>query len=111
MRKRELVGHLDVDAGIMMLGDPCYTLPDDATSREEAKDWSAFCSKLGNDYPTKTAPFEHAGAAFVVSTGFGDGTYPVFVEYYEDEYEPGKIDKRIKSVTVEFVSDEVDDDS
>lgn len=144
MTDRELVGYVDVDAGLIMIGDPCYTLPEEGTSREElGKDWSEFCDRLGeeeseilkekgiNEYPSSFDPEtgkvlpeqqrlenmravsrekplvyhpwkKHVNAAVVTSTGFGDGTYPVYVEYYED----GLFGKRVKSITVEFIGDD-----
>jgi hypothetical protein len=79
--KEERVGSVYVDAGIVMLGDPCYTLPDDASSRNEiAKSWPAFCDALYGQGEQRDVwtPFGE-GTAIVVNSGYGDGEYPVYV--------------------------------
>jgi hypothetical protein len=68
------VGEIGVDAGLVMVGDPCYVLGDDASQR--VKSWSEFCDSLGNDYPT----VKDMNFGFVVSSGYGDGLYPVYVK-------------------------------
>lgn len=77
----ERIGEIWVDAGIVMVGDPCYTLPDDGTYRDRtAKNWSAFCNELAaGDIKQGIAPFG-TGIALVVESGYGDGAYPVSVE-------------------------------
>jgi len=99
-----LVGHIGIDAGLCWIGDPCYVLPDDATSNP-GPNWGKFCDQLGNDPgPTmKSFPFPlgHEGLGVCVSTGYGDGLYPVTVEIAEDE----EMGTRIKSVTVTFIED------
>jgi uncharacterized protein (UPF0297 family) len=95
--KEERVGSVYVDAGIVMLGDPCYTLPDSASSRNDvAKNWGDFCNAL---YDTKTIapdvwePFGE-GTAIVVSSGYGDGEYPVYVTRNQEG--------RVMSLRVDF---------
>ena len=96
----EKIGSLFVDAGIVMVGDPCYTLPDDASHREEvAKDWSKFCDAIGNE--NVSAPFGK-GTALVVSSGYGDGEYPVYVQ--RDHF------GRISRLVVEFINEDEDDE-
>ena len=160
-------GYVDVDAGLMMVGDPCYTLPDldyDSARDELGRDWGKFCDRLWEEEdevlkekgidphvslfkknedgtvvvddigrPILLSPEEEMeqrkriemqkprvyhpwkkqpGAAVVTQTGFGDGTYPVIVEYVE--YDHGKYGKeiRVKSVKVEFIgSDDEEVDS
>lgn len=98
---RVQVGSLYVDAGIIMLGDPCYTLPDDGS--DHIGDWSTFCDALHKSEKEGVyKPFMSEHTAIVVDSGLGDGEYPVYVEY-EDM---GSWGKRIKSVTVEFLMDE-----
>jgi len=70
------------------------------------KDWGEFCDKIDHDdYPTKQSfnyPMGHEGLGVMVSTGLGDGTYPVYAEVEEVE----GWGKRIKKVWVEFISDD-----
>ena len=76
--KLEQIGTVHVDAGVIMIGDPCYSLPDDASHRSTvAKDWARFCEALeGASY---SEPLGH-GAAIVLQTLHGDGEYPVMAE-------------------------------
>ena len=72
------IGTVDVDSGMVMIGDPCYSLPDDASSRPAvARDWMSFCDAMGS------APHAEplgAGVAIVVRPLCGDGRYPVIAE-------------------------------
>lgn len=147
------VGYVDVDAGMIWVGDPCYIIRDSDEERPKdfGEDWSDFCgkvfersgyydvmtaidkrvlelreefreankfdmkeyyswrgfeeqyikehldtSKLKDDY-TQVAKFNHdlghSGMGLAISSGYGDGTYPVYVEYEDD---------RVKKVTIEF---------
>lgn len=108
---KELVGHVDVDAGIVMVGDPCYTIGQDASSAIPT--WSDMCDKLfnpGNEVVTESGvrhvvkPFRdgHEGAGIVVPAGLGDGTYPVYIETVD----MGTWGKRVKSLTVVFIDDD-----
>jgi hypothetical protein len=85
----ELVGHFSVDAGLVWIGDPCYILHTDegGLPKTLGKDWSEFCDKLGNDYPTKRVfgfTEDGDGLGICLSTGYGDGTYPVYARIKED---------------------------
>lgn len=77
--KWELVGHVGVDAGLVMVGDPCYTLGDDASHR--VKSWDEFCDTLPFNGP---ATIHDTGFGIVVSSGYGDGSYPVYVKKNRD---------------------------
>jgi len=94
--EEKIVGHIGVDAGLCWIGDPCYVLGDDASNR--FKDWGKFVEKIGNkDYHS----FDYGGAAnseglgVCVSTGYGDGFYPVKATFNEEG--------RVASVTVTFI--------
>lgn len=105
-----LAGHIGVDAGLCWVGDPCYIL-----HKEEGEDlsptlgesWHDFCDILRKkeEAPGGTsthASFNydlgHEGLGVVVSTGYGDGSYPVFIETNKEG--------RVKSVTVEFIGED-----
>jgi hypothetical protein len=101
----EQIGTIFVDAGIVMVGDPCYSLPDDASHRDAvARDWSRFCDATQAD-PNNADGFSTPlgeGTSIVVSSGYGDGQYPVFVER--------TYDGRVARLVIEFVADEQDED-
>jgi len=100
---RKLIGTVGIDAGMLYLGDPCYVI-DKPLGR---KTWDDFMRDL---YATSAdggeAQWWHVNATIsetsprtfpagmVVTTGYGDGEYPVEVT----------LDKngRITSVTVRF---------
>ena len=101
----EKIGNIYSDAGMCWLGDPCYLRGDEG--RRYAKpffeDWSAFCKLVDNSKNHQTFGFDPAkdhegeGMGVVVSTGYGDGSYPVYVT---------RKDGRIASVTVQFIREE-----
>jgi len=112
--KRKKVGMIGVDAGLCWVGDPCYIHPDldekkPSLPKEFGQTWSEFCDILWKksppDKPT-VAQFNydlgHKGLGVCVSTGYGDGTYPVYIEMIKDE----QWGERIKSLTVVFIEDE-----
>lgn len=76
------IGDVDVDAGLIMVGDPCYTQGEDASSRVET--WEHFLRLMyagEGSNPNVYKPFGHKGAAVVVNTLHGDGTYPVYAKF------------------------------
>ncbi len=95
MRKR--VGTVYVDAGIIWVGDPCYIMGDDASNRVTS--WSDFCEKI-TDHKQVSEPLG-TGVGLVVSSGFGDGAYPVYAELSDE----GDWGVRVKSVTIEFMEE------
>lgn len=73
----EEIGSVYVDAGIVMIGDPCYTLSDNASHRNDiAKSWDKFCKAIKDDLSEPFGP----GTAIVIPSGYGDGEYPVYVK-------------------------------
>lgn len=100
--EKKLVGHIGVDAGLCWLGDPCYVLPED---RDEnvGRDWMAFVKEIGNDdWKEFRYNAGHKGVGCVVSTGYGDGMYPVFVTLNDEG--------RVAKVEVVFVEEDDDEE-
>jgi len=104
-----LAGHIGVDAGLCMVGDPSYINGNNPTNALATGDWLEFCNWLGKDYPTiKAVPyaFGHEGAAVVVSSGIGDGYYPVWARVEEIPH----WGKRVMELRVVFIYDEEEDE-
>ena len=72
----ERVGSIHVDAGLCWVGDPCYVLGDNASSK--VTDWGEFCGKLHGGGETHSNPLGE-GTGIAISTGYGDGEYPVYI--------------------------------
>lgn len=116
LSKATVIGHIGVDSGQMMLVDPCYIESWDSDDEEFAVDASdretpkhSNFSYAGACNTTLTKPnagiLSH-GMAAVCSTGFGDGSYPVYVEYSNE----GEWGTRIKSMTIVFIGEDEDED-
>ena len=101
-------GVIGVDAGLCWIGDPCYILHKDDKDKKPksiGENWMDFCNNLGEDYPTvKQFHYDrgHEGLGMCVSTGYGDGVYPVFVTKNSEG--------RVVRVTIEFISYENEDE-
>lgn len=89
----EHVGNVFVDAGLIWVGDPCYVMGDDASSR--VTDWMDFCGKLPER--NVNAPLGD-GTGLAISSGFGDGSYPVYVEFSDE----GSWGERVSKIIVDF---------
>ena len=103
----KLVGNIGIDAGLCWIGDPCYVLPDGASERENVSNWDEFCGNLGEDNPTMMSfdfSLGHEGLGVCVSTGYGDGVYPVYATISDDP----EWGKRIKKITIVFIEDDDD---
>ena len=102
MKEEKIVGHIGVDAGLCWIGDPCYVLGDDASNR--VRNFGEFIEQIGNkdyhsfSYARKANSSEGLGVC--ISTGYGDGFYPVKATFNEDG--------RVASVTVTFIEDDYD---
>jgi len=73
------IGNIDIEAGKCWIGDPCYVLPDDASEREQVNTWDKFCETMrpNKKYASFNYRMGHEGLGVCVSTGYGDGSYPV----------------------------------
>lgn len=100
----EKIGIIGVDAGLCWIGDPCYILHrGDEAPADIGKDWDDFCKLLdlkekvqGKRQAQFNFDMGHPGLGVVVSTGWGDGTYDVYVRRAEG---------RVKAVMVVFDDD------
>ena len=99
---RKQIGTVFVDAGLIWVGDPCYVMGDDSTNR--VTDWQAFCRELetSGQYDNSYSAPLGLGVGLAIESGFGDGEYPVFVEFSDE----GDWGSRVKSVTIEFIGDD-----
>jgi len=93
---------MSVDAGLCWVGDPCYVLGDDASSR--VHDWMDFCEKI-SDMKNHAAPLGE-GVGFAIHTGYGDGSYPVYIETSDE----GSWGERVSRITIEFLGEEEEDE-
>ena len=79
--KRIRLGYVGVDAGMLMVGDPCYFVGKEATINERCKDWSTACSEVFcKDDPKRDTPLDVYGLGIAIATTHGDGCYSVFLE-------------------------------
>jgi hypothetical protein len=85
VEKWEQVGVVGVDAGCILLGDPSYWMSGKDYDKLICNGWS---ESLQINYD-----LGHAGKGVVVSSGFGDGCYPVYVK---------KQHGRVKEVRIKF---------
>lgn len=95
----ERAGEIGIDAGLCWIGDPCYILPEESPEAAPLRDWSKFCEMM-KDLDVRQFRYlrGHDGLGVCVSTGCGDGIYPV-----EVRRDP---DGRIAEVRVRFIDDE-----
>src|SRR4051812_49896316 len=86
------IGTVYVDAGMVMIRDPCYSLPETARHRGVAASWDRFCDAVGN--ASSHAEPLGRGLGLVVKVPYGDGQYPVMAEMSDHGL--------IRSVTIDF---------
>ena len=83
MRKK--IGECGVDAGMLMVGDPCYFVGTKATINERCPDWDKACREVfcKGDISRDT-PMDVYGLGVAIATTHGDGCYPVYLETTAD---------------------------
>ena len=95
------IGHIDVDAGLCWVGDPCYILHNqEGNPKSIGNDWGDFCGNI-NDYSNVLSfshDLGHEGLGICVSTGYGDGSYPVLAKFTKDG--------RVREIRIIFIEDE-----
>lgn len=90
------IGHVGVDAGMIMIGDPCYTVGLALSPTEKeidfcrkiyGKDWFEFVDRFCGDKGDLKAMNDY-GFAFCTSTVNGDGFYNVYGLYDDETTQP-----------------------
>lgn len=113
---RRLVGHVGVDAGMVLVVDPCYLsewahghydIPRHEAGLPARNSYERVARAM-LDAPDRAAGVDFAGRgnphlAVVSETGHGDGTYPVYAEY-DDSF-----GRRVARLVVEFIADPCDE--
>jgi hypothetical protein len=109
-KRSEVIGHFGVDSGQCIIADPCYLQyfkNDDFGTGEEDEagtfSYSGACNltisekqggQLWEPYKGQGAGTGSFEAGVAVSTGYGDGVYPVTAHYNEDG--------RVSKITIDF---------
>lgn len=92
------VGKVGVDAGMVMVGDPCYL---DGYGKDSADGFNYVQTEIERQQKANKFDYSYSGAcaatlsehsagqlgiasAVAVSSGYGDGVYPVFATYNND---------------------------
>ena len=93
---RKLIGHVAVDSGQLMIGDPCYINADfdnafDPTEEIENRkppykyDYRGAChASLSEEGAGELTNPLGVPLAVCTSTAYGDGMYPVYITFDED---------------------------
>ena len=83
-----LAGHIGVDSGQIMIGDPCYL---DEWETNKGEEWNPEGKEGQYSYQGVSATTIKdaygqigGGLAVAMSSGYGDGQYPVYVQLNED---------------------------
>jgi hypothetical protein len=101
--RTKIIGYIGVDAGLCLIGDPCYFIgPDSQVGKKlhggKLDDWETFLGnyiKHDNANAWKVEDRGEASLGMVVTTGYGDGIYPVKARFNSEG--------RVKAVTIEFI--------
>lgn len=103
MKKWKTIGHIGVDAGLCWVGDPCYIFHKEEKEKKEligtiGKNWREFCDKINHEkgYTSFNYPAGHEGLGFAISTGYGDGYYPIEIR---------EVNGRVAEIRIKFIED------
>jgi len=101
--RKHLAGHVYIDAGLCIVGDPCVLRNFDGPAAAEPRSldgrWEDVLARMpkaeceGDGAPSAG----EMGFAVISTTGYGDGCYPVYAEI--DDKEPGIV----RRLTIDFV--------
>jgi len=72
------VGDIGIDAGLCWVGDPCYVVPDDASYTPTWVEFLQTIKAVGTSSVYPVLQEVERGTGCCVSTGDGDGCYPVY---------------------------------
>ena len=104
--RAEKVGVVEVDSGLIWIGDPCYLTKDVPTDTVPMDNWPDFVNRLDNGPLGQHSPgvqFNfpkgHAGLGVTIQRFGGDGCYPVYV--LRDR--PGQ--GEVRTVIIDFAGD------
>ena len=108
---KQLIGNIGIDAGVVWIGDPCYIIHQKTgLPKTMGANWVEFCQLIDEHSPVMKSfcfALGHEGLGVCASTGYGDGTYPVYAEISDAGDGWGK---RIRRITIEFDEDSGADD-
>jgi hypothetical protein len=75
------IGMVDVDAGMLMVGDPCYFIGKDASINDRCDSWDQACDEVFcKGDPTRDTPLDVYKLGIAIGTTNGVGSYPVYLE-------------------------------
>jgi hypothetical protein len=75
------IGMVDVDSGMLMVGDPCYFIGKDASINGRCTSWNQACKdRLCKDDHSCDTPLNVYECGVAIGTTNGDGSYPVYLE-------------------------------
>ncbi len=112
------VGEISVDAGCVLVSDPCYVLPDkNYPTKRSGTDYSVVFGKTDADYNIPVIDLAERGAdgALLLQNFGGDGTFEVFGKVVNGNLKAvyidfeGNADEDIPVETAYSLDDESDD--
>jgi len=79
------LGKVPVDAGMLMVGDPCYFVGEKASINKRCPDWGKACEEVFcKEENLRAESYDVYGLGIAVPTTYGDGTYDVYLETTPD---------------------------